>query len=483
MDPTIANPAPAAPPATSGTRVGPLINRDYALLWSGQLVSNLGDFVFDTTLIVWIATQLAVGQPWAPLAVSGVLIAATAPILLVGPLAGVFVDRWDKRRTLLTMDVARAVLILLLVLATDVVPLPFVPGGHLSLGVKFGAIYAIVFLAAICAQFFNPARSALIAHLVDDAHQPQASSLGQMSMALATIFGPPLAAPLLFAFGVQWALLINALSFVLSFLAVSAIHAPHTAHRENRAERSSMAREFGEGLRFFFGNRILVVLLVAVIIASLGGGALNALDVFFFTSNLHAPAQLYGFAGATYAGGVLVGAVLGGAFALRIGLLRLLWLSVVSIGLCIFAFSRMTSLGPALAILFLAGLPQATINVAAGPIFIRVTPKRLLGRVVAILQPTITAASLISIAFAGYLASTVLRGFSVTIGNITFGTLDTIFGAAALLILLGGIYAALSLRGLALPSSASDDAPDAPAVALASAPPTSKDVPGAKRAD
>src|SRR5262249_17762239 len=148
-----------------------------------------------------------------------------------------------------------------------------------------------------------------------------------------------------------------------------------------------------------------------------------------------------------------IGAVVGGIFALRIGLLRLLWLSVIVVGLCILAFSRMTSLGPAIAILFLAGLPQATINVAAGPIFMRVTPNRLLGRFTAILQPTITAASLISIALSGYLASAVLRGFSATVAGITFGPLDTIFGAAALLILLGGIYAALSLRGLTLPST------------------------------
>src|SRR5262249_33016569 len=111
MHPTTENPSPAVQPAR---RLGPLINRDYALPWGGQLISTLGDFVFDTTLIVWIATQLAVGQPWAPLAVSGVLIAATAPFLLIGPLAGVFVDRWDKRWTLMTMDMARAVLILLL---------------------------------------------------------------------------------------------------------------------------------------------------------------------------------------------------------------------------------------------------------------------------------------------------------------------------------------------------------------------------------
>jgi len=215
------------PPASaSPKKAGPLINRDFAFLWLGQAISSLGDFVFDTTLVVWIATQLAVGESWAPLAVSGVLVAATLPIFLVGPIAGVFVDRWDKRRTMLAMDVARAVLIALLLLAAGTVPLPFLPGGQLSLPQRLAAVYTVVFLAAACAQFFTPARTALLGDIVEDALQPRAASLSQVTFALATIIGPPLAAPLLFAFGVQWALVINAASFLASFLAIRAIHPP-----------------------------------------------------------------------------------------------------------------------------------------------------------------------------------------------------------------------------------------------------------------
>jgi MFS family permease len=445
-------------PSTAATsarpRRNPLINRNYARLWGGQLVSNLGDFVFDTTLIVWIAAQLAKGQPWAPLAVSGVFVAATAPILLVGSFAGVFVDRWDKRRTMLTMDAARAALILLLlVLAGGVVPLPFVPGGVLPLQARLAAIYAVVFLAATCAQFFNPSRQALIASVVDEAQQPQASSLGQVSYALATIIGPPLAAPLLFAFGVQWALLINAASFVVSFLALASIRVSREATHPAAHERSGLLREYGTGLRFFFTNRILVTILIALVITGLGAGAINALNVFFFTHNLHTPAQYYGFGDAAYAAGALIGAVLGGLFARRLGLTRLVWLSLLALGLSIGVFSRMTSLGPALPILCVMGFPQATLNIAVGPLFMRVTPRHLLGRVVAILNPIFTIATLLSTALAGYLASVLLRGFSQTIAGVTFGPLDTLFGAAALLLILGGLYALLNLRGVTLPSA------------------------------
>ena len=93
----------SATPEISTERPGLLINRNFALLWSGQIISVVGDFVFETTLVLWIVTRIAQGQPWAPLAVSGLLLAASVPVFIIGPLAGVFVDRWDKRRTMLGM--------------------------------------------------------------------------------------------------------------------------------------------------------------------------------------------------------------------------------------------------------------------------------------------------------------------------------------------------------------------------------------------
>ena len=74
-----------------------LINPTYTRLWAGQSVSALGDVMFSTTLVLWVATVLAKGQPWAPAAVSAVLLATGVAVLVMGPLAGVFADRWDGR--------------------------------------------------------------------------------------------------------------------------------------------------------------------------------------------------------------------------------------------------------------------------------------------------------------------------------------------------------------------------------------------------
>jgi MFS family permease len=432
-------------PATSTAPISKVpfyINRNFALLWGGQAVSNVGDFVFQTTLVLWIAAIIAKGQPWAPLAVSGVLLATFIPMFLVGPIAGVFVDRWEKQRTMLVMDAARAVLIALLLLNTGIISLP--------VGWQLGLIYGAVFLESAGSQFFNPSRFAFIGDVVEEQHRARASGLGQVTLNLAIVIGPPLAAPLLFAFGVQWALIIDSLSFVVSFLAISAVRPPQRADKELPAAKASFFGELVGGLRFFLSNRVLTTILITVVIAVLGAGCYNALNIFFLTQNLHAPAKLYGFIEAAFGGGAIIGAILGSAFAQRIGVARMFWLSVLVMGAIFLIYARLTNFALAIVGVLLVGFSNAPLNIAVGPLILHVTPREYIGRVMAVITPANSLASVASISLAGALASTALRGFHATFLGLTFGPIDTIFTGTGLLILIGGVYAMLNLRQVRL---------------------------------
>jgi MFS family permease len=121
------------------------INRNFLLLWSGQVLSTFGDFLFGTTLILWMVTFIAPGRSWLPLTVSALILAQSLPRFLIQPLAGVFVDRWDKRRTMLWMDAIRAILISFLLVASGILPIPFFPGGHLPLSWLLAIMYGVVF--------------------------------------------------------------------------------------------------------------------------------------------------------------------------------------------------------------------------------------------------------------------------------------------------------------------------------------------------
>jgi MFS family permease len=432
-----------------------LINRNYGLLWIGQTVSNIGDAVFDTTLVLWIASRIAQGQSWAPLAVSGVLIATALPTLVIGPLAGVFVDRWDKRLTMLRMDSLRALLIVALLLLT---PLPFVDGSRLPGGWQLAAIYLVVVLATAAAQFFSPSRLTLIGDVVDEDQQARATGLGQATQSLSIVIGPPLAALLFFSGGVQWALLINALSFMVSFLAVALIRVPRAAAAEQEEiEGRFFLTDLANGLTYFRGNRVLTTVLIAVTIAMFGAGALNALDYFFIVRNLHAAPSLYGFIGTAQGIGAIVGAVLAAVWAQRLGVTRTFWSSVLVLSALILVYARLTSFAPALALAFLIGLPTAALNVAVGPLILRNTPRAYIGRVVAVLTPMMSLASIVSIAVAGYLTTT-LANLHATVLGFTIGPIDAIFTAAAVLVAAAGFYAAVRLRGLERPMPAAEAA-------------------------
>src|SRR5579859_576526 len=110
-------------PPTTNTTVAPLPhkllkNRNFLLLASGQAISNIGDFVYTTTLLVWVFSLTH-----SAAAISGVLVAQYTPVFLLGPVAGVFVDRWNRRLTMIASDVIRAA----------VTMLPFIVPGALRL--------------------------------------------------------------------------------------------------------------------------------------------------------------------------------------------------------------------------------------------------------------------------------------------------------------------------------------------------------------
>src|SRR5581483_10397920 len=247
-------------------KVSLFINRNYTLLFCGHAISISGDVVFTETLSLWVALTIARGQSWAPLALGGVLLAAIIPTLLLGSIAGVFVDRWVKRRTMLRMDAARTVLIALLLPLTGIVALP--------VSVKLIMIYAVVFLNSACSQFFNPSSFALIGDI-----------------------------------GPQIAVLFNALSFACSFAAISFVRIPAATDNTAQEAEKDFFREYLTGLRFIVQNRVLLVALIGACLAVIPEGAQNSLGIFFYQKNLHAPLVLFGLVGTAIGIGTIVGAL------------------------------------------------------------------------------------------------------------------------------------------------------------------------------
>ena len=424
-------------------------NRSWNLLLAGGTISSTGDYVFDTTMVLWIGTVIAKGQSWAPVAVSGVIIAAAVPAILIGPLAGVFVDRWDRRRIMLVSEICRAVLCLaLLPLAWPSV------AGHVGRPAELILIYVVVFGLNAFGQFANPARFTLVFSIVDPADQAQASGLGMASMALAGIIGPPIAAPLLFVFGVQWALVIDAVSYIVSFAAIVLVSFPAGVVAPTAGqEHAGFVSEFRAGIRFFATSNLLIAITIGVVIATLGTGVINSLNVFFVTDNLHVAAKWYGTLGLADGIGAVLGALATGVVVAKIAPKQLFWSALVAGGILVVAYSRMSVLIAAIVLLVLIGMVVGTLNGAIQPMVLGAVPQEMLGRVVSVFTPLQQLATITSTAVAGVLAGTALRNLHAHFAGMTFGPYDTLFTVAGLLFIAGGLASIPLLRSADSPAT------------------------------
>jgi MFS family permease len=452
----------AADPAGPGLRR----NRNWRLFWLSQSASITGDIVFDTSMLLWVARVIALNQPWAPAAAGGVLVAAAFPALVLGPFAGVLVDRWNRRRTMLAADAARAVLVAALV------PLAFPSvAAHLPRLAELGIVYLLAAATASFSQFFNPSRFAMLGAIVTEPDVPRASGHLMSSTYAASVIGPPLAAPLLFTAGVQWALVINALSFGASFLGIWLIQVPSAPAAEGAdIEKTPAApagywREMEAGLRFFGTSTVLVAVTLGLFVTVLGAGALNALNVFFVQADLHASATLYGTIGMAEGIGGLAGTMAAGWVIARAGAGRTFWVGLVLSGLAVVCYSLMSSLVAALAVIAVLGAALGCVNTAISPLLLAATPQHMIGRVTSVLTPAASVAAIASTAAAGALASTVLRGFRATLAGVTLGPYETVIAAGGLLFVAAGLAAMMPLRRAAASGLADGQGRDKPTVA------------------
>jgi MFS family permease len=393
--------------------------------------------------MIWVAVILARGESWAPVAASGVLIAAAVPVLAVAPFAGVWIDRWDKRRIMMTADAARAAIITSLLAVAAF-------GHQLPLAADLAVVYTVVAAESSLAQFFNPSRLALVGLIVAPGDRTRASGRLQATMSATLIIAPPIAAPMLFVLGIQWAILIDAASFMLSFAVIRSIRLPTSAGQ--LSVRVGFRTEFREGLRFFIRCPALVAMSSGVVICTLGTGALNGLEIFFLRDNLHTAATWLGAFYAATGTGAVAGALLGGWAGSRVGPARVFWIGTLTGGLLLLVYSRLTRVGPALAVVAAVGCMFGALNAAAPPILLAIIPQNLMGRVMSVFNPLQQVANIGGLAAAGFLVSTVLLDFHAEVCGIKFGPIDTMFLLSALFVTIAGIAMIRPLSKISLPA-------------------------------
>jgi DHA3 family macrolide efflux protein-like MFS transporter len=234
------------------------INRNFFLIWSGKLVSMIGDRFYTIVLALWVLKKSN-----SPAIMGVVLVASALPAFLVGFLSGAIVDLANRKRIMIITDLIRGLLISL------VAYLEF--AGVLELR----HIVAVSIAVSMLNAFFDPAVKALIPDVVEAKDLPGANALEQLINGLSGVTAPILGAVAIGAVGYFGGFLINGISFILSAFFELFIDAPKNI-RKPQTETRSLADDIKGGFSFVFQNGALmkVVAIIAVVHFAVGSFSL-----------------------------------------------------------------------------------------------------------------------------------------------------------------------------------------------------------------
>jgi MFS family permease len=347
----------------------PLRLREYRLLFSGQCVSNLGDWLDFIALTVLIAYVWEMG----PSALAALSIAIAIPWIFVAPFAGVWVDRWPKKRVMVGTDLLRAALVAGLIVA------PSLP-----------VLLILVFLKTSVATFFAPADVATIRIIVPESQLHQANALSQLVTQSTKIIGPALGGLIVAVASPRVAFGIDAVTFLVSAAILSRLR-PVDDPAARRAEgddedEGGYWSELREGLAYIAGRRALVLCIVGFGSTIFLLFCFDSLSALAF-QQLGVSKALFGLAIAGIGAGGVLGTIAVGRYGGEVNPFLLLGGGTVIVGGCV------TLLGVALLadlgappwiwtpVLVVVGVASAGILVASPTIIQKETPPELMGRV------------------------------------------------------------------------------------------------------
>jgi MFS family permease len=432
-------PIPGIPTFIARVRRHPYVrlalDSSFSALWTGQLISALGDRIHQIALafVFLDATHSYV-------AVGAVFLVATLPNLLFGPIAGGLVDRWDHREVMIVSDLLRAGLVLLI---------PIAAVTNLALA------YPLVFLVTTVSIFFRPAKGAILPRIVaPDDLVPANSALwvGETfadiaGYALAGLFVALLADQLPVAFWVD-AVTYIASAILIGTIAVSPLSrgaasaaaaagdAVAKAGRGTFGGLRRFARELREGWRFLRGERVLIANTAQAIIGQFTIGILLAVVPFYAADVLQrgtfSDREAYGFIEAAIGGGNLVGGFVIGLIGSRLALGKMVIVGYIVTGLTIAGLALTNNLSLAIGLSFGTGVGNMAFVIPSQTLFQRLTPPDMMGRV-------------LGLRFAGVFGSMTL---AMGIG----GVLGQQFGAALVIGVFGVVTAMAGFAGLFVPA-------------------------------
>jgi MFS family permease len=305
-----------------------LRQRNFALLAGAWFVSQAGDMVLLAALPYYVYQETG-----SALATGATFVAETVPVLLLGSISGVFVDRWDRRRTVAIGALLQAacVLLLLVVGATGWI----------------WVVYVSAFVEKGIAQFTGPAGGALLPRVVAEEDLVAANSVVGTASSVVMVIGPALGGAAMALLGLPAVVLLDSASFLLAAILVARLVLPPEPVTRPAARPPTVGgawievwREWLAGLRLIRGDRLLAGFFAFLAVAALAQGLVAVLLVVFVREVLGGEAAQFGWLISAQGAGGVAGGFVAGKAAERLGLVRLIALGTGGTGLLLLVMTN-----------------------------------------------------------------------------------------------------------------------------------------------
>lgn len=375
-------------------------------LWVAQLVSVAGDFLALYAIFSVVSFRMHASATDVTL----VMVFYLLPLAIVSPIAGVFVDSWNVKRTMISSDLIRAVVFFLLMFAQ-----------------ALWQMYAILLVASAVSSFFVPAQSITVRTLVPVHGLMSANALLQQAFFVMQIVSPAVAGLLVAAFGANLCFWIDSGSFLFSAAMLSTIaiaHEPSPAVKGIRAVWTEMR----VGVKFIFTHAAVSFVVIALTAGMFAIRCFGALIAVYVRDVLHGGTALFGNLGSLVGFGMIFGTQLVRLGSKRLPGTRIVTAGLAGAGVSIAILAVFGSIAIAAAMMAGIGFFAAFIFVPAQALIQEHTPQNMLGRVSGSLMAVMFSAQVIALIGSGALAT------HVGIRNVYYGTALLLFAIA------GGAY-------------------------------------------
>jgi len=363
--------------------------------------------------------------PGSAVEIAKILSFTIIPVFLIGPLAGVYVDRWDRRRTMFICDFLRAALV-------AVIPLFLFYTRSLSV------IYILIFLIFSIGRFFIPAKLSIIPDLVKKEYLLMANSLVNITGMIAAVLGFGIGGVLVEWLGAKGGFYLDALSFLVSgglifFIAIKATAKVRIGEFGQFGKEivgvigKSVFQEIKEGIIYFIKQKEIRFTASIMFLLWSALGAVYVVFIVFVQNTLHSATKDLGLLIMFLGSGLFLGSVIYGRFGHRLSHYKIIFLSLILSGimLVVFAFTlqRYPYFLTAAALSLALGIVISPIMIASNTIIHNISESQMMGKIFSSMEMVMHLGFILFMFLSSILAERVYEGYILVIVGVVFGIL------------------------------------------------------------